>query len=182
MRRIACATLLLAATAAVSSREAEAKYCPRVLYRATRLVLVTVPNMQATEASVRTFERNSPATRWEPRGDAEPAVVSTRGIAWGDMYESLAKKGTPSRAEIADVVMAQRAACVMLNKGPHILETVRLLDLILGSMESYWGSEGPSWPALELTDDWANISYTSPGLAIAKLDLRTSRKRKKEAA
>jgi D-alanyl-D-alanine dipeptidase len=99
MRRIACATLLLAATAAVSPREAEAKYCPRVLYRATRLVLVTVPNMQATEASVRTFERNSPATRWEPRGDAEPAVVSTRGIAWGDMYESLAKKGEPLKRE-----------------------------------------------------------------------------------
>ena len=39
MRRIACATLLLAATAALSAREAEAKYCPRVLYRATRLVL-----------------------------------------------------------------------------------------------------------------------------------------------
>jgi hypothetical protein len=66
MRRIACATLLLAATAA-----AGAKYCPRVLYRATRLVVVMVPNMQATEASVRTFERKSPAARWEQRGDAE---------------------------------------------------------------------------------------------------------------
>jgi hypothetical protein len=64
MLRIACITLVL--TAALCAGEAEAKYCPRVLYRATRIVVVTVPTMQSTAASVRTFERASPAA--EARG------------------------------------------------------------------------------------------------------------------
>jgi len=100
MRRIACATILIAVFAALLPvREAEAKYCPRVLYRATRLVVVTVPNMQATGASVRTFERKSPAAPWETRSDPEPAVVGGNGIAWSDIYESLAKKGEPLKRE-----------------------------------------------------------------------------------
>ncbi len=128
----------------------------------------------AVEAGWKNLAKIQEEIMWMCRATHVPIVWATQ------VLESLAKKGAPSRAEIADVVMAQRASCVMLNKGPHILETVRLLDQILGSMESYWESEGPTWPALELTDDWANITYTSPGLAIAKLDLRTSRKRKKE--
>jgi L,D-peptidoglycan transpeptidase YkuD (ErfK/YbiS/YcfS/YnhG family) len=97
MRRIAFATLLLAA--ALCAGEAEAKYCPRVLYRATRLVVVSVPTMQSTEASVRTFERASPASPWERRGDPEPAVVGMRGIAWGNPYVYLAEKDEPLKRE-----------------------------------------------------------------------------------
>jgi hypothetical protein len=82
MLRIARLALVL--TAALCAGEAEAKYCPRVLYRATRIVVVTVPNMQSTAASVRTFERASPASRWERRGDSEPAVAGIKGIAWGN--------------------------------------------------------------------------------------------------
>jgi pyruvate kinase len=102
-------------------------------------------------------------------------------IVWAtQVLENLAKQGTPSRAEIADVVMAQRTECVMLNKGPHILETVRLLDLIIQSMEDHWGHDAPTWPALELTEDWANISYTSPGCGIAKLDLKSTKDKRKK--
>ena len=32
--------------------------------------------------------------------------------------------------------MANRAECVMLNKGPHVVETVRALDDILRRMET----------------------------------------------
>jgi L,D-peptidoglycan transpeptidase YkuD (ErfK/YbiS/YcfS/YnhG family) len=93
MRRIAFGTILIAASAALlPAHEAEAKYCPRVLYRATRLVVVSVPNMQSTAASVRTFERASPAARWESRSEREPAVVGAQGIAWGNPYVSYAKK------------------------------------------------------------------------------------------
>jgi pyruvate kinase len=102
-------------------------------------------------------------------------------IVWAtQVLENLAKRGAPSRAEIADVVMAQRTDCVMLNKGPHILETVRLLDQILLSMEDYWGHDAPIWPELQLTEDWAKLSYTSPGQAIAKLSLKGSRKKTKK--
>ena len=100
MRRIAFGTILIAASAALlPAHEAEAKYCPRVLYRATRLVVVSVPNMQSTAASVRTFERMSPAARWEQRGESEPAVVGAQGIAWGNPYVSFAKKDEPLKRE-----------------------------------------------------------------------------------
>jgi L,D-peptidoglycan transpeptidase YkuD (ErfK/YbiS/YcfS/YnhG family) len=98
MRRIALATVV-AATVALPLHEAQAKYCPRVLYRATRLIVVTVPNMQTTAALVRTFERMSPASRWEQRTASEPAVVGMRGIAWGDIYASLAKEDEPVKRE-----------------------------------------------------------------------------------
>ena len=51
------------------------------------------------------------------------------------MLESLAKKGTPTRAEITDAAMAQRAACVMLNKGPYIEKAVRMLDRLDRKMQ-----------------------------------------------
>jgi L,D-peptidoglycan transpeptidase YkuD (ErfK/YbiS/YcfS/YnhG family) len=100
MQRIAYRTILIAAFAGLlPAQEAAAKYCPRVLYRATRLVVVSVPHMQSTAASVRTFERASPATPWERRGEPEPAVVGVRGIAWGNPYVSLAKKDEPLKRE-----------------------------------------------------------------------------------
>jgi L,D-peptidoglycan transpeptidase YkuD (ErfK/YbiS/YcfS/YnhG family) len=98
MRRIALATVLTAAVV-LPLHEAHAKYCPRVLYRATRLIMVSVPTMQSTVAHVRTFERLSPAAVWEPRSMAEPAVVGMRGIAWGDIYASLAKNDEPVKRE-----------------------------------------------------------------------------------
>ena len=51
--------------------------------------------------------------------------------------ESLAKKGIPSRAEITDAAMGERAECVMLNKGQHIVEAVIALDNILHRMQDH---------------------------------------------
>ena len=47
------------------------------------------------------------------------------------VLESLAKTGQPSRAEITDAAAGQRAECVMLNKGPHIVDAIRALDDIM---------------------------------------------------
>lgn len=59
-------------------------------------------------------------------------------VVWAtQVLESLAKKGRPSRAEITDAAMAQRADCVMLNKGPYILEAIRMLDGILQRMQEH---------------------------------------------
>jgi pyruvate kinase len=53
-------------------------------------------------------------------------------VIWAtQVLESLAKGGTPSRAEVTDAAMGSRAECVMLNKGPYILETVRFLTDVL---------------------------------------------------
>jgi pyruvate kinase len=48
--------------------------------------------------------------------------------------------------------MAQRAECVMLNKGPHILNTIRMLDEIMRSMEVYHQKKAPILPKLKSTD------------------------------
>jgi pyruvate kinase len=58
-------------------------------------------------------------------------------VMWAtQVLEQEAKKGLPSRAEITDAAQSQRADCVMLNKGPHILAAIRTLDSILRSMQS----------------------------------------------
>ena len=44
-------------------------------------------------------------------------------VVWAtQVLESLAKKGLPSRAEITDAAMGERAECVMLNKGPYLCD------------------------------------------------------------
>lgn len=59
-------------------------------------------------------------------------------VVWAtQVLENLAKEGRPSRAEITDAAMGERAECVMLNKGPHVREAVRLLDGILRRMEAH---------------------------------------------
>lgn len=59
-------------------------------------------------------------------------------VVWAtQVLESLAKTGVPSRAEVTDAAMAERAECVMLNKGPFIREAVRTLDDILTRMQAH---------------------------------------------
>jgi len=60
-----------------------------------------------------------------------PAIWATQ------VLEGLAKNGVPSRAEVTDAAMGERAECVMLNKGPHILDAVSALDDILRRMEEH---------------------------------------------
>jgi len=59
-------------------------------------------------------------------------------VVWAtQVLESLAKQGAPTRAEITDAAMGHRAECVMLNKGPHILDALNALDNILKRMEKH---------------------------------------------
>ncbi len=59
-------------------------------------------------------------------------------VIWAtQVLETLAKKGHPSRAEITDAAMAERAECVMLNKGPYVVEAVRTLDNVLRRMQDH---------------------------------------------
>lgn len=83
----------------LSAGSAEALRCPRVLDRATRLIIVTVPNMSTTAAQMRTYERASPAASWEAKSSAEPAVVGARGIGWGAPFAHLRKSKEPLKAE-----------------------------------------------------------------------------------
>jgi pyruvate kinase len=59
-------------------------------------------------------------------------------VVWAtQVLESLARTGLPSRAEITDAAMGNRAECVMLNKGPHVAEAVRALRGILRRMQDH---------------------------------------------
>lgn len=72
-------------------------------------------------------------------------------VVWAtEVLDRLAKKGVPTRSEISDVVMAERAECVMLNKGPHIVEAIRTLDEILRSVQAYQRKKTTLLPALTL--------------------------------
>ncbi len=68
------------------------------------------------------------------------------------VLDNLAKKGIPTRAEITDAAMAQRTECVMLNKGPYIAETVKMLDRILSKMERIQRKRGRLLPKLEFNE------------------------------
>ncbi len=68
------------------------------------------------------------------------------------VLETLAKKGRPSRAEITDAAMAQRAECVMLNKGPHILDAIQMLDDIIRLMQKSQKRKKPITPHFDFPD------------------------------
>lgn len=69
------------------------------------------------------------------------------------VLENLAKKGIPTRAEITDAAMAQRADCVMLNKGPYIEKAVRMLDKVIRKMERIQKKKMTILPKLEFAEN-----------------------------
>ena len=59
-------------------------------------------------------------------------------VIWAtQVLENLVKTGIPTRAEISDAAQGSRAECVMLNKGPHIVEAIKVLKDILIRMEGH---------------------------------------------
>jgi pyruvate kinase len=59
-------------------------------------------------------------------------------VVWAtNVLDSFVRKGSHSRAEMTDAAMAERAECVMLNKGAHLLDAVDVLDDVLGRMEAH---------------------------------------------
>jgi pyruvate kinase len=76
-------------------------------------------------------------------------------VIWAtSVLDSLAKSGIPTRAEVSDAALAHRAECVMLNKGPHVIEAVRTLADILHRMESHQSKKTARLRALHLACDF----------------------------
>ena len=70
-------------------------------------------------------------------------------VIWAtQVLETLAKTGRPSRAEITDAAMGERSECVMLNKGPYVLDAIRTLDDILKRMQAHQSKKRPLLRAL----------------------------------
>ena len=74
-------------------------------------------------------------------------------VIWAtQVLDNLAKTGRPSRAEITDAAMGVRAECVMLNKGPRIIEAISVLDDILRRMEQHHRKKRSLLPKLRASD------------------------------
>lgn len=70
-------------------------------------------------------------------------------VVWAtQVLENLVKQNLPSRAEITDAAMSERAECVMLNKGPYILHGMSVLNDIISRMQSHQDKKTPQYRAL----------------------------------
>ena len=59
-------------------------------------------------------------------------------VVWAtQVFEQLIKENLPSRAEMTDAAMSERAECVMLNKGPFVLDAIAMLDDITCRMRAH---------------------------------------------
>jgi pyruvate kinase len=71
-------------------------------------------------------------------------------VIWAtQVLESLVKTGIPTRAELTDAAMGARAECVMLNKGPHILDGVDTLVDVVVRMETHQSKKTSRLRALQ---------------------------------
>jgi len=71
-------------------------------------------------------------------------------VIWAtQVLENLVKTGIPSRAEITDAAMAERAECVMLNKGTFVAEAITILDDVLTRMQEHQLKKTPQLRALQ---------------------------------
>ncbi|WP_192821085.1 pyruvate kinase [Rufibacter sp. LB8] len=79
-------------------------------------------------------------------------------VVWAtQVLETLTKKGRPSRAEVTDAAMAQRADCVMLNKGRYILKSMDMLDDIMKRMQQHQYKKTPLLRMLHVSDLEASL-------------------------
>jgi len=78
-------------------------------------------------------------------------------VIWAtQVLETLAKNGINSRPEITDAAMSVRAECVMLNKGPYILDALNVLDSILIRMQEHQHKKSSRLRALK---QWSSPSF-----------------------
>jgi pyruvate kinase len=90
-------------------------------------------------------------------------------VIWAtQVLETMAKTGRPSRAEVTDAAMGERAECVMLNKGPHIVEAVRFLANLMGRMQEHQSKKRTILRALNVAKRFA-LSATRSAAGSAAL-------------
>jgi pyruvate kinase len=89
-------------------------------------------------------------------------------VIWAtQVLDTLVSEGRPSRAEATDAAMAQRAECVMLNKGPFLPEGIAFLADVLRRMDRHQSKKTAllgqlqSWPREEL--GFAGAAETGAG-------------------
>ena len=113
---------------------------PEILLHAMRSPLVGVMIARGDLAVEAGYERLAEVQEeilWLCEAAHLPVIWAT------EVLDQLARTGKPSRAEVTDAAMSQRAECVMLNKGPHIDTAIVVLDNILRRMSRHQRKKTP---------------------------------------
>jgi pyruvate kinase len=99
-------------------------------------------------------------------------------VIWAtQVLETFAKRGLPSRAEITDAAMSERAECVMLNKGPFIPEAVSILSEMLVRMQAHQWKKMATFRALRSWNHlWHQAGRKHPAALIAPRSESSDRK------
>jgi pyruvate kinase len=85
-------------------------------------------------------------------------------VIWAtQVLESLAQGGMPSRAEITDAAMGDRAECVMLNKGPRMVDAVRILGGIMQRMQAHQHKKSAMLRHLHVAQRWGKHDQEQQG-------------------
>ncbi|MBU2702203.1 pyruvate kinase [Sporomusaceae bacterium BoRhaA] len=108
----------------------------------------------AVEVGYRRLSELQEEILWICEAAHVPVIWSTQ------VLENLIKNGTPSRAEITDAAMGERAECVMLNKGPFIVQAVEILADILERMQHHQYKKAPQLRALNIAMNAAATLHT----------------------
>ncbi len=124
-------------------------------------VMIARGDMSVELGSVRTAEIQEEIL-WLCEAAHVPVIWATQ------VLETIAKKGIRSRPEFTDAAMGVRAECVMLNKGPYVLDAVHSLSAVLAHMQDHqhkkisrlralrWGHDEP------LPEAMSAVRLTSP--------------------
>lgn len=85
--------------AAAAATPAFAQGCPPPLNEATRLVLVTAPNMNTSKAQLQLFKRDAPDAPWHPASRVAPVRIGKNGLAWGYTFVANKQGDEPEKFE-----------------------------------------------------------------------------------
>jgi pyruvate kinase len=107
---------------------------PRLLLtamRSPRVAVMIARSDLAVECGVERLAEVQEEVLWFCEAAHVPVILATQAL------ENLARTGLPSRAEISDAAMSERAECVLLEQGPHVVEAVGVVQGILQRMEAH---------------------------------------------
>lgn len=107
---------------------------PQILLEAMRWPILGVMIARgdlAVEAGFARLAEVQEEILWLSESAHVPVIWATQ------VLDSLARTGLPSRAEVTDAAMAERAEAVMLNKGPYVIDAITFLSGVLGRMQEH---------------------------------------------
>jgi pyruvate kinase len=122
---------------------------PMILLTAMRLPPVGIMVARGDLAVEVGFERLAEVQEeilWLAEAAHVPVIWATQ------VLDTLVKRGLPSRAEVSDAAKGIRAECVMLNKGPYVVDALRFLSDVLLRMREHQSKHRPLLRRLSVCD------------------------------